>query len=459
LIAISAVLLCISLLVSPVWYDDAGHYLVAKQAMETGTPCYPVNPDRCDAQSPFITMGPALTWPAVAWMKAWGSEMAVLRFGMVLLSLAALLAFLLMGKSVLGDDVKLFFAGLGLIGNIQWTTYGAEFLGEVPMLGWLFLGTWAFLMSLDGKQSGYALLASICWMASVLTKEYALSFIGFGLILFGSLGLLKRDKVMVMASLVAGVSLLLMYVLWSWFRAGTWSQAWDFFQNRGSYSSEFLAWNLAESFRFLLFKPFVVFGTLALVLKVWVKRNPKDLFVFTLQASLLVFFLASAGYDRFGFLLVPMATLYLAEFWVMLFRRWANRSRVRQLLVWAVFLLAGWQQTIWRLPLALMDGVETNVAEKEVARRVKELGCQSVHTYDQQLVPFLPKDFSVHLSSVVPSHAGACARLLLQPGDLYLEGEYGRTLYSHCVDLHTLHRVGTISMGGEEYRIWRNLSP
>ena len=127
-------LLLISAHYSPIWYDDAGHFLVAREAASGHGICYPLDSEgTCDANSAFITMGPVLTWPVAAWMAALGKKMWVARMLMVLLTMGVGLIFWRMAKLLGNADKGLIAVGiLGL--NIQFLTYGAEVLGEVPMM-------------------------------------------------------------------------------------------------------------------------------------------------------------------------------------------------------------------------------------------------------------------------------------------------------------------------------------
>ncbi|MCS7074933.1 MAG: hypothetical protein NZ108_10745, partial [Bacteroidia bacterium] len=50
-------LLIIGMLYFPVWYDDAGHWLVFRTFIQTGTIAYPISSDAIDPSSQFITIG------------------------------------------------------------------------------------------------------------------------------------------------------------------------------------------------------------------------------------------------------------------------------------------------------------------------------------------------------------------------------------------------------------------
>ena len=88
----------------------------------------------------------------------------------------------------------------------------------------------------------------------------------------------------------------------------------EYYLGRQSYTSEFFALELGISLKFLLLKPLFWLGTAGMVLKWRVKRRPEEALTLSVQAAWLVFYLFSAGYDRFGFLLLFLPAIYVAEF-------------------------------------------------------------------------------------------------------------------------------------------------
>jgi hypothetical protein len=455
LFSIAAILMLLSLFCNPVWYDDAGHFIVARQAAQTGEACYPVTSTDCRPDSPFITMGPALTWPLAAWMALFGAEMGSSRFLMIFLSLLSLAAFGLLAFALLKQHRKVFWALLMVLGNIQWITYGSELLGEVPMLGWVCLGAWAHLNWVESRKATWAVAAAVAWMMAVLVKEYALLVIGLGLICWlGSCWGRQRRQLALGVFLQAG-GLLGAYFVYAAIRAGNFADVWAYFQVRQSYGSEFLAFDLHEGFRFLAFKPLILLGTIALVVKVVVKKANVDIFMLCLQGAWLVFFFASAGFDRFGFQLILIPAIYLSEFVAMLSIRWAKTNWLKISLLTMAVLVFSWQQTLTRLPGLCLDGIPTNTAEIEIGRKLNGRGELSLFTFDQQIVPFLPPNVRVHLSENVPSNASKCRVHQPMAGEFFIEGEYGRTIYKDCVERTQWDRLDSVQVQDLRYVLFQ----
>ncbi|MBL0020517.1 MAG: hypothetical protein IPP17_29805 [Bacteroidetes bacterium] len=92
--------LIVSAFHSPIWYDDAGHFLVAREAARGNGLCYPLDltGEHCESDSPFTTMGPVLAYPLAGWMAILGESMLMARLRTVLLTLIAVLALVWVGR-------------------------------------------------------------------------------------------------------------------------------------------------------------------------------------------------------------------------------------------------------------------------------------------------------------------------------------------------------------------------
>lgn len=427
---------------SPVWYDDAGHHLVARHLSETGSYCYPVEQrvDSCDGLSQFITMGPALTYPVAAWMGAWGSEVIVPRLLIACISIAMLWLVLAISFQLFDQkaEEKGIATGALLLVNIQFLTYGAELLGEVPALTALLAGLWMFLAALRRAEFRFVYFAGavVCFSLALLTKEYLLLPLLPALGLWAVVSLLRRNLAHVVLSLFLIVLLPLGPLLFHWVQCGSWEALMGYAKARSSYGNEFLALNLAESLRFLLLKPQILLGTAALLLKVWMRREDRDVFMLCMQGCLFIFFLLSAGYDRLGLLLLPLSLLYLSEFVVLLWQRvWLNPRRSRLLKGAMLIALLGLtsQQTFYRLGLRL-SGRESNDNERWVAAWLDERHHHHIYTMDQQVVPFLSESVQVRLNGTVPSTKASCRPTQLKVGEYFIAGPYAFTEFQHCTD-------------------------
>lgn len=438
------------------WYDDAGHYLVIEALAQHGEVCYPVHmaAGDCRVESPFITLGPTLNYPLAVVYRLTGGGMLPLRLAMAAFSLLSLLAFWTLGKAVLDKEAKMLWAAALVIGNVQFVSYGAQVLGEVPMLGWLFLGMWALARWLQGGHITWAIGGILAWFMAILTKEYiaipvALAMLGF----WGAL-LLRRDRRwLAWMGLGIGIgALLLGYHLQ---RAGGLAEVRRWFDERQSYGSEFLAFDLLECGRLLLYKPLVLLGTAAMVLRVAVRARLLDVFLLCFQVAWLLFFLSSAGYDRFGFQLIFLPALYLSEFILTLWERWTLRRWWRIALFAVVFAGLFSQRTLPQLAERLLDTQPVNAAERAAADLLKGHGLRAIFTYDQQLALFLPDSLHLRLSATVPSNAAHAPRLELAPGEYFLAGPYAFTEFQYAVDWTALEQMGECGEGMSRYVLYR----
>lgn len=430
---------------SPVWYDDAGHYLVAKAWAETGEWCYPVVAEdgritECIQGSPFITMGPALAWPGAMILKAFRGGMTSLRVFMVLLSLLVLCVFYGWTKALLNES-KAFWATLIVVGNIQFVTYGAEFLGEIPMLGWLFAGLWMLKnWVVDGKGWANAVLALILLEMAILTKEYIAPVIGAGLFLGGLWLVLKGEKRMGLKTLLFSVLLGVFSLACLIIAYGGWQGFQSALAQRASYSEEFFLLS-GEPWRFLVFKPFIWLGAIALIVKLRLRRSPVDILLAAVFAMQVLWFVISAGFDRFGFQLIYIPAIYLAEFAAFGWNWWAEKGRhksLKRMLILAAILIPGWQQSLlrplratWSSAYAEQLNLE-NLREKQVAALLDQEKVQTIFTYDQQIMPFIHTP-NWQLEKVVPSNASLCQTFYPEKANLGLVlGIYGLSDYGSC---------------------------
>lgn len=429
-------LLVIAALYAPIWYDDAGHYIVIRELIGEGVACYPVELNRgeCDPNSPFITMGPALNYPLGSWMRILGTSMLAGRSLMVLLSLQSLLAFLLLARRLV-QPAKAFWAVALVIGNIQLVTYGAEILGEVPMLGWLFLGLAFQLRWWANRRTGALVLATLAYLLAILTKEYIAAPLALGMAGWITMAWLTRQRAQAFGLLAQGLAITLALLAYHWVQAGSWEALVAWFRDRGSYGAEFLRFDLLESFRFLLFKPLIALGTLALFTKVYFRRTSQDIVLACFHLSHLLFFLFSAGYDRFGFQLLFIPAIYLSEFIWLAWNRLGRHPQYPRLLRGAFglfFLLLFTQRTLPTFAGMLTQHPPSNAAEHALVQLLQKHRVSRLFTYDQQVIPFLSDGYEFRLCRTVPSNAGQCQPLVLRSKEWLVAGPYARTEFGAC---------------------------
>ncbi|HHG83695.1 MAG TPA: hypothetical protein ENJ82_03010, partial [Bacteroidetes bacterium] len=429
-------LLVLSACYAPIWYDDAGHFIVIREFVSEGVACYPVDLGAgiCDAQSPFITLGPALNYPLAGWMWAFGPNMLTGRIFMVMLALGAMLAFWMLARRLLQPQ-KAFWALALVLGNVQLVTYGSEILGEVPMLGWLFLG---LALQLDWWQNGSwraHLAATGAYVLAILSKEYVALPLAMGLGAWMVYWLWMRQARQVLAILGQGLLIGLAIIGYHLAKTGSWEAFFAWFQARGSYGAEFFSFNLGESLRFLLFKPLILLGSIALLIKVWMRRAAPDILIACFHFAHLFFFLSSAGYDRFGFQLIFIPAIYLAEFMAVIWKRFILKQphpRLRQMVFIFSFLLLFTQQTFPILAQRILSSTSSNLAEETVSALISQYHIEQIYTYDQQLIPFLPPKVRFRLSPTVPSNSSNCQPLSLHSAEWLIAGIYAQTSFQNC---------------------------
>lgn len=454
-------LLVASLYTSRIWYDDTGHYRVAKQLTESGELCYPTHSDgeQCVEHSPFITAGPFVHHAMAKWMNIFGPEFYAARWMMVLFSMSFLVIFIVVSGRILGSR-KAFWAALLIVGNIQLVTYGSQYLAEVPMLFWLFVGLMfqvKYLMS-EKPNAVDAVGAAVFWGAAVLSKEYILGPITMALLLT-AVFVIREQNPKVAGIFILQILIVTAYLALYWFFKFDGLDEWQaYMASRAPYRTEFLAFNWIETMGFLVFKPLIALGMTAHVIKVYFRRNRTDFFLLALQLSLFAMFVASQGYDRFGFLLIFLPAIYLSEFIVTLIDRYLNRGSI-QTVKWmafvAVFIALFSQRTIPVLVDRMIHPEAVNEGEKSVAEYLKSVDAP-IYTYDEQVIPFLEDGAVYRVNDVIPAAAGQAPKLQLQPGELLVAGIYAETVFQQSIPWDQLEEVfATGQKKGEEgsYRV------
>lgn len=443
---------------APIWYDDAGHYLVARAIASGDGMCYPLDSDgaNCVENSPFITMGPVQAYPLGAWLRLVGDTMLAGRIFMVLVSLGAAFALYRLGRA-LTTSTKASIAVALMALNIQFLTYGAEVLGEMPMMGLVLAGISCFLRWDRGHGWWWAVLGIVAWCLAVGIKEYAMLPLAMSLVVWLALKGFSKDRPLAVLYLGVGFGIGLgLTVAWLAIpHGGLVAHLLD----RQSYRSEFLALDLGTSLKYLLFKPLFWLGTGAMVLKWRVQRRPAEALTLSVQAAWLVFFLLSAGYDRFGFLLLFLPAVYVAEFVPYLWQeagrqpRWAWLRRATLVVVaWVVFS----QQTYWVFGQRILHPDLVNAVERAATARLRERPAGRVVTVEQQMALFLDAvGQRWRLYSRVPSQGRGCdhpdPELRLALDEVLLAGPYAFTEYDKCIDWTHLEAIDSVQVGAERW--------
>ena len=450
-------MLLISAIYSPVWYDDAGHFLVAKSATEGSEICYPLNSEGlCEANSPFITMGPVLSLPISIWLRLFGADMFTARILMLILSLGFAFVFFRLAK-FLGDEIKALIA-VGIISlNIQFLTYGAEVLGEVPMMAAIFLGVLCLLKWQSSGKWFFAFAGLVAFLVAVSIKEYALLPISLSILFWWILAIHRKGKhIFILGLAWALLAACLFLILHGGFR-GTMA----YLEARKSYGSEFLAFNFPLSLKFLAFKPLFWLGTIALILKWRVKQRPADFVLLSVHLAWLIFFMLSDGYDRFGMLLLFIPAIYLADFGPYL---WKEAGRRKSQRIWkrAALLLIAIAVFAQKTPLIFANRIANpemiNFEERAIAEEIAQYPDKVIFVFDQQIIPFFHKTTKWQAVSFVPSNSAACTDFsFLEKCELLVAGPYAFTEYDNCIPWQHFQSIFEVEGVGGKWQILKRL--
>lgn len=410
-----------------VWYDDACHYLVGRTLALHGQEAFPIQPDQLDPHSLFITVGPAVNYPMALAMRLLGPHMWVARAVAVGFSLLSLLGLLALGRRLLRPGTG-YWGALLLLTSIQFLVYGTQYLGEGPLICYLLLAMLALCRLAAGGRWGWALVCLLAYWAAILSKEYIALPLGLSLLAGTALAWWARLAYwpwLVGICLLLPLAPLLYYAL----RFSDWASLEAYWQLKANYSEEFWVWNWQAALRFIALKPLIWLGTLALLIRVRVRRRWIDGWLLSLQLLLLFFFTGSIGYDRFGLLLMPIPALYLGEWLAAIWARYLARAytpyrrRVGVVLGVVVFFLLA-QRTPFYLPALWQQDARERQAHRCMA---SALGARPYFTYDLQLVPALQATW--RLPQYPPSSWQQQPPLVLLPGEALAYGFFAETEY------------------------------
>jgi hypothetical protein len=419
--------LVIAALLSPVWYDDVCHYLCLQQVIATGQLSFPLQfrvgrmaGAVSDAASQYVTVGPLIHYPAALVLSLVGESILAARFFVALLSLGTAYVIWRWSRRHFRSGSEVWVLLL-LAGNVQFVTYGAQYLGEIPALGLLLLGAW-----LDVEHKGPKRYSAwVAWCGALLVKESLSIPLGaFAVLMCFSRWEGRRNARFYSIGLISSLFLLL---FWHWFRLGSMDSVAKFFSARAMYRGEFLALNLVESLRFLIFKPLIWLGMAAMLVRLRFSPRPVDVYLAMLQSVLLGWFLLSAGYDRLGVLLVPIPALYLSEFLRTILAQWASRRWWKQAVVVLLFGFLFIQQTCYRL--LVNAWTVTNPTERCMARYLAEAKPAGIYTPDLPLIPFLAEGTLVRIPELPPVGADRLDAWSPEPGEWLVAGEYAFSTY------------------------------
>ncbi len=459
---------------SDIWYDDACHFLVLKGLVTTGVEAFPINAHQYNPYSLFITVGPAVNYPAALILQLTGVQMWAARLFIWVHSLVVLFVLAKIVSQFSRNKTADLWAVILLGLNIQFLVYGSQYLGEMPAILGLLIGIYFQHRWLNQRQIIDFVGVIAGWQFAVLSKEYMAVPVGMSLFTFFIAEIISWIRTpaiqppgypavdsnrfyRIIGLAIQGILLPVGILIYYWLRFDSRAAFENYFQHRLSYGSEFWVWELEWSVWFLISKPVAILGTLALAIRVWAKRLTTDIFSLHVQGWLLFFFLASAGYDRFGLLLLPVAAMYLSE-WVAagfrkLFSPWKRLPAwaITGILLLSFLLISG--RTSWQL-IYYIHQIYTNGANADEKHILYDWAkkhpnpTQPLMLYDLPLVLFLPDSVGFQLPQWPP-----CAATLENPTELpVIAGIFANDYYSHTF----AHQCKDSTVKNNRYQLYRS---
>lgn len=451
LLLIIFVLLVFAVFVFPLWYDEAGHFIVLENWLNSNGDAFTVDSaaKNFDRNSGLITMGFANKILAFAVAKVFGLSITALRFLSFSFSFGLILILWKLYKSLFPN--KQFFWFLLIFGlNIQFLSYGTQFVGEPAMLFFLFSGLFFQIRFLQTEETFFAILAFIFFQFSILSKEYIAVTIGLSLFMSFLRSLFLKNKKQSLIFLVQGFLLPIGVLLWYFWKFDGINGAFVFLESRLDYSSEFFAMNFTESLRYLLFKAQILLGILAILLRLRFQMNDSQRFLAIFQTIFFILFLLSAGYERFGFQLLFISGVFLSEFLAFIYKRHLHSIFAK--IAFSVFIFVLFSQNTFPIFYQKLSNLsEKNQAEKTLVQALEKQNIKQVFTYEHQIYPFLPKKTGFRSSPLSPHSSERCQPLMLKTGEVFVEGEFAKTEFPNCYTTKSWKKI----YANQAYTVWQ----
>jgi hypothetical protein len=415
--------------VNPFWYDDVCHTLTAActamQGYECFPECWPLHPETPTRPgSGLITTGPLLNYWLALWLRVSGFSWYVPRIAMVALNTALFVACWGLFNSLERNNRpkgQVWFWAWLVLPLTQTQVYGSQVIGEVTCGLFLVLGT--ALWSTEGKRH----LGGLCLLAACFTKEYAFPVIGVHMLLEY---LTERKIYPLIWVAAAALANSCYYIL----RFPDSDALWSYLSERSTYQAEFLAFEWETVGWFLLTKPISWVGWLAAWIEFRVRGlSPPAWALWRMQGLLLIFFVLGSGFDRFGWLTLPIGTWFVAAWlaaaWRHTFRRYTQKAGPVVILtlasipsIWGVFQFS---HAVW-------NAGQQNKPEKEFSHVTNAQLADPEHRIwlaDLAIVPFLPSGGQVWLPIHAPVYARTHPTTLPDTCTHWIAGPYSITEY------------------------------
>jgi len=462
LLTVAVILLGLRAWSLPIGYDEACYIQGVERKATTGEYAFPIDTKKEQSVpfSPFLTVGPALYVPLTAWQQWTDGGVHGARGPMVLFSGACLLIIVMLGGRLVSPRVGL-WAGVLLVGNIQYLTYGAQYVGEVPAMLWILVGLLgqSIYWQSSGTRNVYALILPLSWNLAILTKQYLAAPLGLSLVLLFCYEAAMGRRQYLWLFVIQGLLLPVGSLVEIWLAYGDWDTFVNVWKQRGAYTKEFLSFQWGEPLKFIATKPVLLLGTIALIVRVFILNRLIDRLILILQLMLIGFFLAGEGYERFGTLLLFIPVIYAAEWAVAVLKRIEGSMIPNKKRLWVavvfILLMTSYLRSPYIFAKGIVDVDRRNESEKAVSDWLARNAVQSTtYIFDMQVLPFLKPGQHFRLPPCVPIGAMVCATADLEGIAYVIEGPHARYFYAGYYDTLALRKVTELGTEPNRYVIW-----
>ncbi len=458
------------------WYDEGMYTSLAHTLLRDGAYALP------DSQGPrlfdpIVQTGPTLILPLALVLYLFGPGFLQARLLVVAFSLLALVAYLLLGRRLVGPGAALLALFFLVLGNarfdVSFVFLGRQVLGETLALGLLALGSWAWLGATadPARANRWLALAGVLIGLSIVTKAQLL--IAFG-VAWAGLFLLNRfyyRQVGWRAFLLPGGLAVGCYGLWyglQWLVSGP--QAFGvnarlLSEGASLHGFSFNLPNVKEALDTLWKIRFLFWGVPGLLYGLYLARQRDknglaQAFVLLLTIFWLGWYIGlSIGWNRYVFIGVALTYFWTARLLVdlangSLLPRWLVEPLARQVLAGLFILALTWYNGRGLLSQVFLPGEdqvgpfaaflnEQVPAQAQVLSWEWELDMLAPHRFHYPPTPFIYRN----IDNSYRARTGT--KLQYDPGprklDYVIDGPYSRErgVFADYIRLHT-DKVATV---------------
>jgi 4-amino-4-deoxy-L-arabinose transferase-like glycosyltransferase len=315
------------------WHDEGSAMLISKTLVQDGV--YSVKTTTgYESFGPVQSVGPTVLLPIALVFKLFGVGIVQGRVIASIYLVFTLLAFYAITAKLFGHKVAL-LGFLLLLGNpnARMILQGREVLGEVPALGFIFLGALLFYQGLPGRNIKKLVLSGLLIGASMVTKN-SNTFIGFvTLFILFVLDLIYYKKGYYIAIIITGLAALfcvLVWFGWQWVYYGQtiFLENFSKFSQLAKYTTGFSLRNIYNSFTLLIrndqgsFYYFWGFAAILYSAVLSIRNDRKGFataFLFLFSMLWLGYYFYSVPWRSYICVTAAITAIFVAKLWVDLF--------------------------------------------------------------------------------------------------------------------------------------------